>query len=69
MKTLTNNANPFILILLPVVFALIMGMSYQSQVKKVCVQGGSTVANATSLFYKGATIIKNICSIDKEKVW
>jgi cytochrome c biogenesis protein CcdA len=68
MKRLISNSNPFILLLLPVVFALIMGISYQSQQKKDY-NGSNTVANATSLFYKGVTLVKTVCSIAKEKLW
>lgn len=68
MKRLISNSNPFILLLLPVVFALIMGISYQSQQKKDYNEG-NTVVHATSLFYKGITLVKTVCSIAKEKLW
>jgi cytochrome c biogenesis protein CcdA len=67
MKRLITNSNPFILLLLPVVFALIMGISYQSQQKKEYT--ASTSVHATSLFYKGVTLVKTVCSIAKEKLW
>ncbi|MEO6850121.1 MAG: hypothetical protein ABI203_06845 [Mucilaginibacter sp.] len=68
MKKLFTNSNPFILLLLPVVFALVMGISYQSQQKKEYAERSSSV-HATSLFYKGVTIVKTVCSIAKEKLW
>jgi len=68
MKRLITNSNPFILLLLPVVFALVMGISYQSQ-KKIYTEGTSAAVHATSLFYKGVTLAKTVCSIAKEKVW
>jgi putative exporter of polyketide antibiotics len=68
MKRLITNSNPFILLLLPVVFALIMGISYQSQQKRDFTEGSAAV-HATSLFYKGVTLIKTVCSIAKEKLW
>ncbi|MDB5135134.1 MAG: hypothetical protein JWP37_1737 [Mucilaginibacter sp.] len=68
MKRLITNSNPFILLLLPVVFALIMGISYQSQQKKEYTEGNAVV-HATSLFYKGVTLVKTVCSIAKEKLW
>lgn len=68
MKRLITNSNPFILLLLPVVFALIMGISYQSQQKNIST-GSNTVVHATSLFYKGVTLVKTVCSIAKEKLW
>ncbi|MBS1525059.1 MAG: hypothetical protein JST19_05385 [Bacteroidetes bacterium] len=68
MKRLIKNSNPFILLLLPVVFALVMGISYQSQQKKDYSDGNSSV-QATSLFYKGVSLVKTVCSIAKEKLW
>jgi cytochrome c biogenesis protein CcdA len=68
MKRLVSNSNPFILLLLPVVFALIMGISYQSQQKREFALGTATV-HATSLFYKGVTLVKTVCSVAKEKLW
>ena len=68
MKRLITNSNPFILLLLPVVFALIMGISYQSQVKRdYTLAGSSAAAHATSLFYKGVTLVKTVCSNCKRK--
>ena len=69
MKTLIKNSNPFILLLIPVVFALIMGISYQSQQKAKFSSGTSAAVHATSLFYKGVTLVKTVCSIAKEKLW
>jgi len=68
MKKLITNSNPFILLLLPVAFALIMGISYQSTVKRDFNQGSAAV-HATSLFYKGVTLVKTVCTIAKEKLW
>jgi cytochrome c biogenesis protein CcdA len=67
MKKLIKNSNPFILLLIPVVFALIMGVSYQFQQKKDEVIGSSK--HATSLFVKGISLVKTICSVSKEKLW
>ena len=69
MKRLITNSNPFILMLLPVVFALIMGISYQSQVKRDYTETSGVVVHTTSLFYKGFTVAKNVCAIAKEKLW
>ncbi len=68
MKKLITNANPFILLLVPVLFAIIMGVSYQVQ-QKSDVNIGSGSVHATSLFYKGISVIKTVCSIAKEKLW
>ena len=69
MKKLFYNSNPFILLLLHVVFALFMGICYQFQQKKVYAEGTSTAMHATSLFYKGVTLVKTVCSVAKEKLW
>jgi len=66
MKRLTNS-NPFLLLLVPVMFALIMGFSYQFQQKREIIVG--TSVHATSLFYKGITLVKTVCSVAKEKLW
>ncbi len=68
MKKLITNSNPFILLLLPVVFALVMGISYQAQ-QKSDYNIGATSKQATSLFFKGVTLVKTVCSIAKEKLW
>ena len=67
MKKLITNSNPFILLLIPVMFALIMGVSYQVQQKKESIVG--TTEQATSLFYKSVGLVKTVCSIAKEKLW
>jgi hypothetical protein len=67
MKKLITNSNPFILLLIPVMFALIMGVSYQFQQKKDSIVG--TTVHATSLFYKSIGLVKTVCSIAKEKLW
>ena len=68
MKKLFTNSNPFVLLLAPLAFAIIMGVSYQFEQKSICVEGSSTV-KATSLFVKGITLVKAVCSISKEKLW
>jgi len=67
MKTLIKNSNPFVLLLVPVMFALIMGVSYQFQQKSSEI--ACSTHHATSLFFKGIGLIKNVCSISKEKLW
>lgn len=67
MKKLITNSNPFILLLVPVMFALIMGVSYQVQQKSEAIVG--TTTQATSLFYKGVTLVKTVCTVAKEKLW
>ena len=70
MKKLFTNSNPFMLLLAPLAFAIIMGVSYQFEQKKAaCIQKASTEVEATSLFAKGITLFKTIASVSKEKVW
>ena len=66
MKKLTNS-NPFLLLLVPVCFAIIMGVGYQFHQKKEMIVG--TTVHATSLFYKGVSLFKTMASVSKEKVW
>jgi len=68
MKKLFNNSNPFILLLLPVVFALVMGISYQTRQNRAY-DSGTSSSQSTSLFFKGVTLVKTVCSIAKEKLW
>ncbi|TSD65051.1 hypothetical protein FFF34_014265 [Inquilinus sp. KBS0705] len=68
MKKLLSNSNPFILSLAPVVFAIIMGVSYQFEQKKQFTAHTSSV-HATSLFIKGVTLVKTVCTIAKDNVW
>jgi hypothetical protein len=67
MKKLITNSNPFILLLVPVLFALIMGVSYQVHQKREAIVG--TTVHATSLFYKSVSLVKTVCSVAKEKLW
>lgn len=69
MKKLISNSNPFILILIPVLFALIMGVSYQFEQKTKMEVGQLNVKQSTSLFYKGISLVKTVCDIAKQNVW
>jgi hypothetical protein len=70
MKTLIKNSNPFIMLLIPVMFALILGVSYQFEQKREALNIGSSAKHATSLFYKGITLVKTVCSVAKSNnVW
>lgn len=69
MKKLISNSNPFILILIPVLFALVMGVSYQFEQKSKIEVGQLNVKQSTSLFYKGVSLVKTICGISKQDVW
>jgi len=70
MKKLFTNTNPFILLLAPVLFALIMGVSYQFEQKKHEASSiAASTVHATSLFIKGVNLIKAVCSVNKQDVW
>jgi hypothetical protein len=67
MKKLISNSNPFILLLIPVLFALIMGVGYQVHQHSAMITGRTE--QATSLFYKSVGVIKTVCAVAKEKLW
>jgi len=55
------------LALVPVMFALIMGVGYQFHQHRAAITG--TTEHATSLFYKSVSLVKTVCSIVEEKLW
>lgn len=69
MKKLIFNQSPFVLLLVPVLFALIMGISYQVQQARDFSQHQFSAVHATSLFYKGVQLVKTVCSVGKVSVW
>lgn len=69
MKKLFTNANPFILLLLPVLFALLMGVSYQFKQQASMELGQLDIKQSKSLFSKSISLIKTVCSIAKQDVW
>ena len=69
MKKLISNSNPFILILIPVLFALVMGVSYQFEQKAKIEVGQLNVKQSTSLFIKSVNLVKTVCGIAKQNVW
>jgi cytochrome c biogenesis protein CcdA len=72
MKKFLSNANPFILILIPVLFALLMGVSYQFEQKatnEVSMLSKISVKQSTSLFYKSVSLVKTVCSVAQDIVW
>jgi hypothetical protein len=68
MKKLITNSNPFVLLVIPVLFAMIMGVSYQLKQHDTLLQG-STYTQSTSLFNKSVNLFKAVCAVTKEKVW
>ena len=70
MKKFLNNTNPFVLLLAPLVFALVMGVSYQFEQKAHEANlAASNTVKATSLFVKGINLFKTVASIKKDNVW
>jgi len=69
MKKLISNSNPFILILIPVLFALVIGVSYQFEQKTKIEMGQLNVKQSTSLFVKGVSLVKTVCGVAKQNVW
>ncbi|NCD70366.1 hypothetical protein [Mucilaginibacter agri] len=68
MKKLISNLNPFILLLIPVMIALVMGISYQvEQAKEFAAD--NTIAHATSLFHKSVGVVKAVCAIAQQTIW
>jgi hypothetical protein len=68
MKKLITNSNPFALLVIPVLFAMIIGVSYQvKQANNLLPK--TTYTQTTSLFDKSIHLFKAVCSISKEKVW
>ncbi len=68
MKKLFTNSNPFILLLAPIMFAIIMGGVYQFEQRKQSLENSSAI-KSTSLFVKGVTLVKTVCSIANKNVW
>jgi hypothetical protein len=68
MKKLITNTNPFALLLIPVLFAMIVGISYQVKIKSFAPANG-TYMKATSLYTKSVTLFKAVCAIHQQNVW
>ena len=71
MKKLVFNLNPFILLLIPVLFALVLGVTYQFEQAEHFAGNSSmpSMEQTTSLFSKGVHLVKIVCSISKEQLW
>jgi hypothetical protein len=71
MKKLITNTNPFILLLLPVLFAMAIGVSYQVKQKTAQFENAAYAPRkqATSLFNKGVVLFKTVVALKKEIVW
>lgn len=70
MKKLVSNSNPFVLLLVPVLFAIIMGVAYQFEQKtEQFAAAHSSAVQAKSLFVKGLALVKGVASVSQENVW
>lgn len=73
MKKLITNTNPFILLILPVLFAMAIGVNYQFKKDSAELKQVASITNsgkqATSLFNKSITLFKAVCSVSKQKEW
>ncbi|GAA4924175.1 MULTISPECIES: hypothetical protein [Mucilaginibacter] len=71
MKKLIKYSNPFVMLLVPVMFALVMGVAYQfNQQQNLNIKdAGVKAKQATSLFVKGVSLVKTVCGISQENVW
>ncbi len=71
MKKFITNLNPFVLLMIPVLFALIVGVSYQFELPEhfAAQSKMDQVEHATSLFSKGLHLAKAVCSVAGGKVW
>lgn len=69
MKKFIANANPFMLLLLPLAFAVLMSVGLNKTTKNYGNNVAGTCVKATSLFSKSVTVFKAVCAISKEKLW
>lgn len=71
MKKLLNNSNPFLLLLIPVLVAMVLGVSYQFEQAENYAnhQSVAQVEQTTSLFTKGVKLVKAVCAISDQKFW
>ncbi|GAB2699974.1 hypothetical protein GCM10027037_25840 [Mucilaginibacter koreensis] len=70
MKKLSDVLNPFVLLLVPVIAAVLMGLSYElHQQSETALSHIQTTEQAVPLFYKGVNLVKTVCTITKDNVW
>ncbi|MVN20035.1 hypothetical protein [Mucilaginibacter arboris] len=66
MKKFINNTNPFILLLAPVIFALLLGINYEvGHLRTFEITSPETV----SLFSGKMNLFQTVCEVVKEQVW
>ncbi len=69
MKKLIEMVNPFILLLIPVMAAVILGMNYQFKQTDDLTALNTAARQPVPLFYQGVHLIKALCSINEKSVW
>jgi len=66
MKNLISNSNPFILLLVPVILALLLGINYElDHVRTFEVSSANTI----SLFSGKMNLFQTVCEVVKQQVW
>jgi len=66
MKNFISNANPFILLLAPVILALLLGIRYELEHLRTF-QFAS--AETISLFSRKMNLFQTFCEVVKDQVW
>jgi hypothetical protein len=69
MKKLSDVLNPFVLLLVPVIVAVLLGLSYEFRLQEQALSHLQTTEQAVPLFYKGVNLVKTVCTITKDNVW
>ena len=69
MKKLSDVLNPFVLLLVPVIAAVVLGLSYEFRLEAQTLSHLQTTEQAVPLFYKGVNLVKTVCALTKDNVW
>lgn len=70
MKKLIDVLNPFVLLLVPVIVAVVLGIGYQlHQQQEALTNSIKTTEQAVPLFYRGVNFIKAFCSVTQQNAW
>ena len=69
MKKLIDVLNPFVLLLVPVMVAVILGISYQFHQQQEAIAHLQVTEQSVPLFYKGVHLFKAVCAITQDNVW
>ncbi|WP_462267901.1 hypothetical protein [Mucilaginibacter sp.] len=69
MKKLSDVLNPFVLLLVPVLCAVVMGISYEFHQQQQAIAHLQVTEQTVPLFYKGIELVKTVCALTKDNVW